>query len=64
MFKEITIIGPGLIGASLALAIRSKKICNKIIGIDSSKKNLDDAINRNIIDEARKDIDARIILAR
>ena len=38
MFKEITIIGPGLIGASLALAIRSKKICNKIIGIDSSKK--------------------------
>ena len=60
MFKEITIIGPGLIGASLALALRSKKICNKIIGIDSSKKNLVDAINGNIIDEARKDIDARI----
>ena len=53
MFKEITIIGPGLIGASLALAIRSKKICNKIIGIDSSKKKFDDAINGNI-DEAER----------
>ena len=60
MFEEVTIIGPGLIGASLALALRSKKISNKIVGIDSSKKNLDDAINLKIIDEARESIDARI----
>ena len=25
MFEEVTIIGPGLIGASLALALRSKR---------------------------------------
>ena len=31
MFDEITIIGPGLIGASLGLALKSKKICKKIL---------------------------------
>ncbi len=60
MFNEITIIGPGLIGASLAIAIKSKKICKRIVGIDLSQKNLDDAINLNVIDEARKKIDGRI----
>ena len=37
-FKEITIIGPGLIGASLGLILK-KKIAKKIVGIDNSKKN-------------------------
>ncbi len=63
MFKEITIVGPGLIGGSLALAIKSEKICKKIVGIDVSRKNLDHAINYNIIDEAREDIDKRINLS-
>ena len=29
-FKEITIIGPGLIGASLGLILKKKKITKKI----------------------------------
>ena len=37
-FKEITIIGPGLIGASLGLILKNKKITKKIVGIDISKK--------------------------
>ena len=60
MFDEITIIGPGLIGASLGLALKSKKICKKIIGIDNSKKNLHDAIKVKAIDEGRKVIEFRI----
>ncbi len=60
MFDEITIIGPGLIGASLGLALKSKKICKKIIGIDHSKKNLQDAIKVKAIDEGREVIDVRI----
>ena len=39
MHKEITIIGPGLIGASLGLELKRKQICKKIIGIDASKKS-------------------------
>ena len=53
MFNEITIIGPGLIGASLGLALKSKKICKKIVGIDKSQANLKDAIKIKAIDEGR-----------
>ena len=51
MHKEITIIGPGLIGASLGLALKRRKICKKIIGIDTSKRNLRDAYLIKAIDE-------------
>ena len=60
MHREITIIGPGLIGASLGLALKRKKICKKIIGIDISKRNLRDAYLIKAIDEKREKIDKRI----
>ena len=59
-FKEISIIGPGLIGASLGLILKNKKIAKKIIGIDISKKNINDAINNKSIDEGRLKIDEKI----
>ena len=58
--NEITIIGPGLIGSSLGLALKSKKIVKKIVGIDKSKNNLKDALNNNSIDESRNIIDQRV----
>ena len=60
MYNEITIIGPGLIGASLGLALKRKKICKKVIGIDTSKQNLRDAYSIKAIDEKREKIDKRI----
>ena len=42
--NEITIVGPGLIGASLGLALKKKRISKKIVGIDKSKSNLNDAL--------------------
>ncbi len=60
MYNEITIIGPGLIGASLGLAIKSNKLCKTIVGIDRSLKNLEDAFRINAIDKRRKVIDERI----
>ena len=60
MHKEITIIGPGLIGASLGLSLKRKKICEKVIGIDTSKKNLRNAYLIKAIDERREKIDKRI----
>ena len=58
--NEITIIGPGLIGSSLGLALKKKGISKKIVGIDKSKTNLDDAIKNKSIDEPRTQIDERI----
>ncbi len=60
MFNEITIIGPGLIGASLGLALKSKKICKRIVGIDNSKTNLKDALKIKAIDEGRSYVDNEI----
>ena len=59
-FKEITIIGPGLIGSSLGLILKKKKIAKKIVGIDISKKNITDAIDNKSIDEGRLKIDEKI----
>ena len=59
-FEEITIIGPGLIGSSLGLALKKNKIAKKIVGIDNSSKNLKHAIKNNSIDEPRKIVDKRI----
>jgi cyclohexadieny/prephenate dehydrogenase len=59
-YKEITIIGPGLIGASLGLILKNKKIAKKIVGIDVSKKNIKDAIDNKSIDEGRLKIDEKI----
>ena len=59
-FNEITIVGPGLIGASLGLILKKKKITKKIVGIDVSKKNLKDAIENKSIDEGRQKIDEKI----
>merc|ERR1711991_827766 len=52
--------GPGLIGASLGLILKNKKIAKKIVGIDISKKNISDAINNKSVDEGRLKIDERI----
>ena len=59
-FNEITIIGPGLIGSSLGLSLKKKRIAKKIVGIDFSKKNLNNALRNKSIDEGRLKIDERI----
>jgi prephenate dehydrogenase len=48
----VTIVGIGLIGGSMALALKQKGIATKIIGIDNSVNNLAKALELNIIDES------------
>lgn len=50
MFKTVGIIGVGLIGGSLALAMRENRLCETIIGFDNNQSNLSVAINAGIID--------------
>ena len=60
MIEKITIIGPGLIGSSLGLAIKKNRIAKKIIGIDKNKKNLFDALENKSIDFGYQEIDNKI----
>ncbi len=44
------IIGIGLIGGSLALALRHRAICDSIIGYDSSEQNCQTALEMGLVD--------------
>ena len=48
---NITIIGVGLIGGSLALSFKDKNIATTVFGVDKSEENLKKALSLGIIDE-------------
>ena len=57
---NITIIGPGLIGASLGLCLKKHALANKIHGMDIDKVNLKKAKSLNAIDESHEKIGSYI----
>lgn len=50
-YDTLAIIGVGLIGASIGLAVRERKLADKVIGIGRTKKTLAKAKERGAIDE-------------
>ncbi len=48
----VTIVGVGLIGGSMALALKEKSIATKVIGVGRSAASLNKAIELGIIDQA------------
>ncbi|WP_373522369.1 prephenate dehydrogenase [Aquiflexum sp.] len=62
--KKIHIIGLGLLGGSLALALKKVKPEIKFTGFDSNLINQEDAISLGIIDEAKQkaDMDTDVIV--
>jgi prephenate dehydrogenase len=48
----IAVIGTGLIGGSMALALKDLGISKKVIGVDASEKHIKKALELGIIDEA------------
>jgi prephenate dehydrogenase len=55
-FKQITILGVGLIGASLAQSCKKNRLVERIIGFGRSAANLKKAQERNIIDSGSTDL--------
>ncbi|HBF34538.1 TPA: prephenate dehydrogenase/arogenate dehydrogenase family protein [Candidatus Sumerlaeota bacterium] len=49
-FQKVVISGVGLLGASLGLAIRSKKLANQIIGVGRNEERLQHAVNIGALD--------------
>ncbi len=58
LFNKVAIVGVGLIGGSLALAIKKKKLANEIIGVSRHEKTLFLAKKKGVIDKGALDISA------
>tara|TARA_X000000950_G_scaffold287766_1_gene401486 strand:- start:81478 stop:83736 length:2259 start_codon:yes stop_codon:yes gene_type:complete len=52
LFKRIVIIGLGLIGASIALAAKKRKLCKEVIGLNRQSSTLMSAKETGVIDRA------------
>jgi len=40
LFNRVAIVGTGLIGGSMALAIRKHKVAQEVIGVSRHKRNI------------------------
>ncbi|RYY61070.1 MAG: prephenate dehydrogenase [Chitinophagaceae bacterium] len=49
--RVVCIVGVGLIGGSLAIRLHEKKISSKLIGVDVSEQNQQDALDLELVDE-------------
>jgi prephenate dehydrogenase len=58
VITRLCIIGVGLIGGSLALALKKAGYCRTVVGIGRSAENLELALKKGIIDEASHDYSA------
>jgi prephenate dehydrogenase len=56
VFKRVTIIGPGLIGGSMGMALRAHKLAGQVVGVGRRKESLDKALKVGAIDKATLDL--------
>jgi len=64
LFNKIAIVGVGMIGGSIALAAKKRKIIREIVGIDIDKKSLDEAKTLKVIDYAVNLKSKKIVLSK
>jgi prephenate dehydrogenase len=56
LFQKVAIVGVGLIGGSLAAAMKAQQLCTQIVGIGRSQATLDEALALGLIDSASTDL--------
>jgi prephenate dehydrogenase len=56
-FQKVTIIGLGLIGGSLAWALKKSGELGEVFGIDVDEKSIDHAIKKRMIDSGSKEVE-------
>jgi len=52
VIENLVVVGVGLIGGSCALALRAAGAVSRIVGVGRGRRNLDDALQRGIVDVA------------
>ncbi|MFH1782244.1 MAG: prephenate dehydrogenase [Candidatus Omnitrophota bacterium] len=60
MFKRITIIGLGLIGGSLGLAIKEKHLAKEVIGTSRRKSTIKKALSLRVVDSATSSLEEAV----
>lgn len=60
MITQLSIIGVGLIGGSLALALKKAAYCKKIVGVGRNAERLSGACKAGIIDQGETDFKAGV----
>ncbi len=56
MFRKVTIIGVGLIGGSIGLAIKKHKLAREVVGLSQKQSSLMTALKSQAIDHAYQDV--------
>ena len=56
MFKKVAVIGTGLIGGSIALAIKKNKLAKEVVGVSRHEKSLLAARKMGAIDKGSQDL--------
>lgn len=59
-FKKVAIIGVGLIGGSLAMAMKQKRMADTIVGIGRGTANLELAMRLGVVDSISVDIESGV----
>ncbi|MDP8229612.1 MAG: prephenate dehydrogenase [Candidatus Gorgyraea atricola] len=60
MFKRVTIIGLGLIGGSLGLAIKEKRLAKEVIGVSRRQTTIRQALSLGAVDRVTLDLEKGI----
>ena len=55
-FNRVAIIGIGLLGGSVGLALKAKGICGKIVGVGRSRSSIETGLSMGAVDEAVADL--------
>lgn len=55
-YKQVAIVGVGLLGGSLALAVKQRRLGNQIVGIGRNQTKLDELVSRGLIDQGVTDV--------
>ncbi|MGD2175935.1 MAG: prephenate dehydrogenase/arogenate dehydrogenase family protein [Candidatus Brocadiaceae bacterium] len=56
MFRKVAIIGPGLIGGSMGIALRQKELAELVVGIGRREESLQRAVGVGAVDETTLDV--------
>ena len=60
-FKQIAIVGVGLIGGSMGLAIKKRRLSTRVIGVTRHKRTLRKALRRGAIDFGTLDVKKSVL---
>ncbi len=58
--ETVAIVGVGLIGGSIGLALRARGLAERVVGVGRNLKTLQQAQDRGIIDQATTDLEAGV----